>query len=76
MIGRVLAVLEREGHVSPDEHDRYHANASYLSHQLQLTRNTLELVERYTSRLLVTLGADPADPVLRQPWFQVRRRHP
>jgi DNA-binding GntR family transcriptional regulator len=60
VVGHALAALEREGHVSRDERNRFHANASYASRQLQLTRNRLELVERYTSRLLVTLGVDPS----------------
>jgi DNA-binding GntR family transcriptional regulator len=59
-----LAALEREGHASSDERNRFHLNASYASHQSQLMRNRLELVERFTSRLLVMLGVDPNDPVL------------
>jgi DNA-binding GntR family transcriptional regulator len=68
-----LAALEREGHVSSDARNRFHVNASYASQQLQLTRNRLELVERYTARLLVILGRDPSDPVLTHQWQQVRR---
>jgi DNA-binding GntR family transcriptional regulator len=55
----VLAALEREGHVSSDERNTFHVNASYVSHQLQLMRNRLERVERYTSRILVILGGNP-----------------
>jgi DNA-binding GntR family transcriptional regulator len=66
VIWHVLAALEDEGHVSSDERKRFHVNASYVSHQLQLMVNTLERVERYTSRMLVILGDDPNDPVLRQ----------
>jgi DNA-binding GntR family transcriptional regulator len=58
VVWNALAALEREGHVSSDRH-RFHVNASYVSPQLQLMRNRLELVERYTSRLLVILGDDP-----------------
>lgn len=65
VVWHVLIALEREGHVSSDERDRFHVNATYGSHQL-LTRNRLELVERYTSRVLVALGVDPHDPVLSQ----------
>lgn len=66
VVWHVLTALEREGHVSSDERNRFHVNASYATRQLQLMRNRLELVQRYTSRLLVMLGADPNDPVLRQ----------
>jgi DNA-binding GntR family transcriptional regulator len=66
VIWHVLVALEREGYVSSDERKRFHVNASYVTRQLQLIRNRLELVERYTSRLLVILGADPNDPVLRR----------
>jgi DNA-binding GntR family transcriptional regulator len=59
VVWHVLATLEREGHVSSDERNRFHVNASYISRQLQLTRNKLEVVERYTSRVLVVLGCDP-----------------
>jgi DNA-binding GntR family transcriptional regulator len=66
VVRHALAALEREGHVSSDEQRRFRVNASYVSHQLQLMRNRLELVERYTSRLLVIMGDDPNDPVLRR----------
>jgi DNA-binding GntR family transcriptional regulator len=66
VIWRVLVALEGEGHVSSDERRRFHVNASYASHQLRLMFNKLERVERYTSRLLVILGDDPGNPVLRQ----------
>jgi DNA-binding GntR family transcriptional regulator len=65
VVWRALADLEDEGHVSTDEQHRFRVNASYVSHQLQLMRNRLERVERYTSRLLVILGDDPHYPVLR-----------
>jgi DNA-binding GntR family transcriptional regulator len=61
VVWSVLAALEREGHVSSDERNRFHVNASYASRQLQLTRNRLELLERYMSRVLVILGDDPHD---------------
>jgi DNA-binding GntR family transcriptional regulator len=60
VVGQALAALEREGHVSSDERHRFHVNASYASHQLQLIRNELELVTRHASRMLVILGDDPA----------------
>jgi hypothetical protein len=65
VVWHVLAALESEGHVSTDEQNRFRVNATYVSHQLQLMRNRLERVERYTSRLLVILGDDPNHPVLR-----------
>ena len=61
VVWSVLAALEREGHVSPDERNRFNVNASYASRQLQLTRNRLELLERSMSRMLVMLGDDPHD---------------
>ena len=67
VIWHVLTTLEEEGHVSSDEQNRFHVNASHVSHQLQLMRNRLELVERYTSRILVILGDDP---------YTCRRRRP
>jgi DNA-binding GntR family transcriptional regulator len=66
VIWHVLIALEREGHVSLDERKRFHVNASYVSHQLQLMRNRIELVERYASRMLVVMGDDPNGPVLRR----------
>jgi DNA-binding GntR family transcriptional regulator len=60
VVSYALSALEREGHVSSDERHRFHVNASYVSRQLQLTRNGLQLVERYMSRVLVLLGDDPA----------------
>ena len=66
VVWAVLVALERKGHVSPDERNTFHVNASYASHQLQLTRNKLERIERYISRILVILGDDPHDPVFRQ----------
>ena len=66
VVWHALAALEREGHVSSDEQNRFRVNASYVSHQLQLMQNRLERVERHTSRLLVRLGDDPNRPVLRQ----------
>ena len=65
VVWRALADLEDEGHVSADEQHRFRVNASHVSHQLQLMRNRLARVERYTSRLLVILGDDPHRPVLR-----------
>jgi DNA-binding GntR family transcriptional regulator len=65
VVWHVLTALEREGHVSSDQWNRFHVNASYVTRQLQLMRNTLELVERCTSRVLVILGDDPNNPVLR-----------
>jgi DNA-binding GntR family transcriptional regulator len=64
VVWHVLAALEREGHVSFDERKRFHVNASYVSRQLQLMRNRLELVQRYTARMLAVMGDDPNDPVL------------
>jgi DNA-binding GntR family transcriptional regulator len=66
VVWHALAALAREGHVSPDERNRFRVNASYASHQLQLMRNRLELVERRTSRILVILGDDPINSALRQ----------
>jgi DNA-binding GntR family transcriptional regulator len=66
VVWSVLVALQREGHVSSDERNTFHVNASYVSHQLQLTRNKLERIERYTSRILVILADDPHDPVFRQ----------
>lgn len=66
VVWAVLAALQREGHISYDERNTFHVNASYASHQLQLTRNKLERIERYISRILVILGDDPHDPVFRQ----------
>lgn len=66
VIWSVLSALESEGHVSSDERKRFHVNASYVSHQLQLMQNKLELVERYTSRMLAIMGVDPYDSTLRQ----------
>jgi DNA-binding GntR family transcriptional regulator len=66
VVWHALAALEREGHVSPDERGRFHANASYASHQLQLMRNRLDLVERFTSRMLVILGDDPLTCIFTQ----------
>ena len=65
VVWRALAALADEGHVSADEQKRFRVNASYVSHQLQLMRNKLERVERYTARLLVIMGDDPHHPVLR-----------
>jgi DNA-binding GntR family transcriptional regulator len=59
VVWSALAALECEGHVSRGARNRFHANASYASRQLQLTRNRLELVERLTARMLVILGDDP-----------------
>ena len=66
VIWHVLTALKREGHVSSDEQRTFHVNASYASHQLQLMHNRLELIERFTVRILVILGGDAHDPVLRQ----------
>lgn len=64
MVSSLPTALEREGHVSSDERNRSHVNASYVSHQLQLMFNKLERVERHTTRMLVILGDDPNGPVL------------
>lgn len=40
-----LAALKDEGYVSTDARKRYRANASYVTHQLQLTLNKLDRVE-------------------------------
>jgi DNA-binding GntR family transcriptional regulator len=66
VVRHALAALEREGHVSADEQNRFRVNASHVSHQLQLMRNRLERVERHTSRLLVRLGENPYWPLLRR----------
>jgi DNA-binding GntR family transcriptional regulator len=66
VVWAVLVALEREGHVSSDERNTFHVNASYASHQLQLMRNKLERIERYISRILVILVDDPHDPIFRQ----------
>jgi DNA-binding GntR family transcriptional regulator len=62
VVWHVLAALERAGHVSSDERNRFHVNATYVSHQLQLMLNKLDHVERLASRTIVLLGADPHDP--------------
>ena len=61
VVWRALAALERAGHVSSGEGNKFHVNASYASRQLQLLRNRLELVERHASLLLAVLGYNPND---------------
>lgn len=60
VIWRALSVLQDEGHVSTDARTRFHANASYVTRQLQLILNKLDHVERLASRTVVLLGADPS----------------
>jgi DNA-binding GntR family transcriptional regulator len=61
VVWRALADLEREGHVSRDGQRRFHVNASYASHQLQVMRNRLDRVERLAVRIFVILGGDAYD---------------
>jgi DNA-binding GntR family transcriptional regulator len=73
VVWNVLTALKLEGHVSSDEQQRFHVNATYASHQMQLMRNRLELVEWRTSRIIVMLGGDPVDHLSRR-WRQAGRK--
>jgi DNA-binding GntR family transcriptional regulator len=59
VVSDALYALQREGHVSFDERHRYHVNACYMSHQLQLMQNRIERIERISSYTHAILGHDP-----------------
>ncbi|MGH3245617.1 MAG: GntR family transcriptional regulator [Trebonia sp.] len=59
VVWHALIALQDEGYVSPDARRRFHANASYLTRQLQLVLNKVEGVERLACRAVVALGEDP-----------------